>query len=120
MRKMKSEFLFTKEDYEALSKRIVEIEQKVKEHTANVGGAVDSSGDAWHDANLYHAQRMSESWSKNLRELLEIKRKARVIEAPPLRDRKARFGTIVKVRDLKSGEISSYEISSYMVSESST
>jgi len=114
---MSSDFLFTREDYEALCRKIEEIEQKVKEYTANVGHAVDSAGDQWHDANLYYVQRMSESWSENLRDLLRIKMRSRVVTGPPPRDGKVWLGKIVKIRDLESGEILFCEISSYMVFE---
>ena len=115
---MNSNLFFTKEDYDALCKRISEIAQKVKEHTVSVGQVVDSSGDAWHDNQLYYEQRMSESWSNNLRNLLDIKGRAIIIETPLLQDGKVRFGTVVKILNLESGEIFSYRVSSYMVAES--
>lgn len=115
---MNSKLFFTKEDYNALCKRISEIAQKVKEHTASVGQVVDSSGDAWHDNQLYYEQRMSESWSNNLRNLLDIKRRAIIIETSSLQDGKVRFGTVVKILDLESEEIFSYKISSYMIAGS--
>lgn len=114
---MSPRFFFTKEDYTALCKKVSEIEQKVKEYTASVGGVVDSSGDAWHDNMLYYVQRMSESWSYELRKLLAIKRQAQVVEAPPPKDGVVRFGKTVKVLDIDSGITSSYGISSYMVAE---
>lgn len=58
---MSLELFFTKEDYEALCKRIAEVEQKIKEYTASIGQIVDASGDQWHDNVLYYMQRMSEA-----------------------------------------------------------
>lgn len=113
-------FLFTQEDYDALCERIEEVGQQVREQTASVGGAAGSSGDAWHDNLLYDAQRMSESWSKSLRDLLEIRDRATVVEGSPPRDGKVRFGTTVRVLDIQTGEKASYRISSYMIIESTT
>ena len=111
-------YFFTKEDFEALCRRIAEVEQKVREHTFAVGQVVDSSGDAWHDNQLYYEQRMSESWSSNLRKLIEIKRQAEIIDKPPPDDGTIRFGSIVKCKDLETETVFVYRISSYMIDES--
>src|SRR3989339_1569931 len=111
---MDSEFFFTKRDYDALCKKISKIDQTVKGYTVLIGSVVDSSGDQWHDANLYHAQRMSESWSNELRKLVEIKNKAVIMKGAPPKDGMVRFGKTVKIEDLDSGEILSYKISSYI------
>lgn len=110
-------YFFTKEDFEALCRRIMEVEQKVREHTVAVGQVVDSSGDAWHDNQLYYEQRMSESWSTNLRKLMEIKRQAEIVSKSPPDDGIVRFGSVVKFQDLESGTIFTYQISSYMIDE---
>ncbi len=116
--RMGLKFFFTREDYDAFCRRIAEVEQKVKKYTLSVGTAVDSSGDAWHDALLYDAQRMSESWSNELRNLLGIKRQAEIIEMSPPKDGKVCFGKVVKVLNLESKEVSLFKISSYVVAGS--
>jgi len=111
-------YFFTKEDFDALCRRITQVEQKIREHTVAVGQVVDSSGDAWHDNQLYYEQRMSESWSSNLRKLMGIKRQAEVVDTLPPEDGIIRFGSVVKIQDLESGTIFFYKISSYMITES--
>ena len=108
-------FLFTKEDYENFCARIEEIKQKIKKTTAAVGTAADSSGDQWHDSILYQTQRMSESWSREFRRLLDIQKKARIVDTVPPRDGKVRFGKTVTILDIDTGETFSYEISSYII-----
>lgn len=108
-------FIFTQEDYDALCRRITGAGEQVVEHTAAVGGAAGSSGDAWHDNALYDAQRMSEAWSRSLRELLKVKTQANIVGQPPPRDGKVRFGTTVTIRDTGTGKKARYRISSYMI-----
>jgi len=108
---------FTRKDFEALCRRITEVEQKVREHTVAVGQVVDSSGDAWHDNQLYYEQRMSESWSNDLRKLMEIKRQAEIIEMPPPKDGRVHFGSVVKIQNLELETVFFYKISSYIVAD---
>lgn len=112
-----AKFLFVREDYEDFCKKIDEIKQKIKEITVRIGTVVDSSGDQWHDATLYQTQGMSESWSNELRKLLEIQKQSHIIDIIPPKDGKVRFGKCVEIRNLTNGEISFYEISSYIISE---
>jgi transcription elongation GreA/GreB family factor len=110
-------FLFIKDDYEDFCKKIQEIKQKIKEVTMRIGTVVDSSGDQWHDASLYQAQGMSESWSNELRKLLEIQKQSHIIDIHPPKDGKVRFGKIVEILNLDNREASTYEISSYIIPE---
>ena len=108
-------YYFLKEDYEALEQRISELVEKLREVGQDIGEACRQSAETYHDNFAYEeAERLSHLLSQRLRELLEIRDNAVVVNPPRKGDRVA-LGRKVTILDLESGKEQTFKVGSYLV-----
>lgn len=105
-------FDFTPEGIIQFDKRIMEINKRIEK----LGEEIASSGaETWHDnASYEEATRQQAMWSNELRQLIQIKRKARIV-TPSLTGDHVGFGRKVTYEDNMTGEQTTINIGSYIV-----
>ncbi len=105
-------FDFTSEGIIQFDKRITEINTRIE----RLGEEIEASGaEAWHDnASYEEATRQQAMWSSELRHLIQVRKKARIV-APSLVDDRVGFGRKVTYEDKVTGEQTTINIGSYIV-----
>jgi len=105
---------FLREDFDVLNTEINKIIDKIKEIGKEVGKSCQEGAETFHDNfALEDSHRQQYMWSTRLRELINIKNQARVID-PKIGD-KVSLGCTVTVKDENTGEVRVIKIGSFMV-----
>lgn len=106
---------FLREDLDALDRSIDEIDNRIKDILSQAGDSCKGRSDTWHD-NFEHedGRRSSFMWSTRLKELVAIKKNAKIVTPAPTGDEVV-IGRTVIIRDEETQEISTFRVGSYMV-----
>lgn len=108
-------FYFFKKDLTALDRQIVQTSKKVKEIGKEIGDSCGEGAETWHDNFAYEqGQRDMKMWGDELRKLIKIRERARLLEPQTNRGMVA-IGRTVTVYDPDTGKTEVYEIGSYMI-----
>jgi transcription elongation GreA/GreB family factor len=109
-----AEYFFLPEDFEQLSRQIINIADKIREIGQIMGESCEEGAETYHDNFAYEdGERQQYMWSKRLRELIAVKNNARVItlEEKPGR---VTLGCRVNVLDLEMETEKEFQIGSYI------
>ncbi len=106
---------FLTEDMKDLEHRILELRNRIATAKRNVGVAVSGGGETWHDNFAFdQAHREHDMWARRLRDMLELRNRATVVE-PDYLAGYVGLGRTAVVRDEDTGEVREWRIGSYMV-----
>lgn len=105
---------FLAKDLDALDRSIQEIDDRIRDILGQAGDGCRGRSDTWHD-NFEHEDgiRTSAMWSSRLRELISIRRSARLV-TPTASGDEVFIGRTVTVEDQQTHEVSIFQIGSYM------
>lgn len=106
-------YYFTKEDFTTLNTEISAICDRIKEAGKEMGDSCREGAETFHDNFAYEeGERQQFMWSKQLRELVRIRNRSRIVE--PQKGRKVSIGSLVTTRDETTGEERRFKVGSYM------
>jgi transcription elongation GreA/GreB family factor len=106
---------FLEGDLTDLSHRIEEVGQKIREFGKEMGRSCKEGAETYHDNFAFEdGERQQRMWGSELKKLVSIKNRARVISVPSSNIEVA-VGKRVTFRDEKTLEVRSYVIGSYLI-----
>ncbi len=106
-------YYFLKEDIVALEKKINEVLEEVKEAGKKIGESCEAGADTWHDNFDYEeGVRQINMVSSHLKQLTNIRNKAKVISPNKSNDKASIGKTIICLVD---GQEIAYTIGSYII-----
>ena len=109
-----AEYYFLPADFAALNAQIEGIDRKIREIGQEMGASCTEGAETYHDNFAYEdGERQQYMWSSRLRELVAIRKRARVVEAAAGGQRVA-IGCRVTVVDQETDEEKVLRIGSYM------
>lgn len=109
-----AEYYFLPEDFEELSRQILEIADRIREIGRIMGESCEEGAETYHDNFAYEdGERQQYMWSKRLRELISVKNNARVITVEEKPGR-VTLGCRVNVLDMEADTEKEFQIGSYI------
>lgn len=106
---------FLREDLDALNESIREVDDRIREILNQAGGSCQEGADTWHDNFEYEdCQRSVAMWSTRLRELVALRKSAKLITPAPTGD-EALIGRTITIQDQETKEVITFQIGSYMI-----
>lgn len=107
-------YYFLKDDFVKLERKILEVINQVKEIGEKIGESCETGADTWHDNFEYEeGMRQMSMVSSHLKQLTDIRNKARVVTPNKSNDRVS-IGKTVRVL-INGLEESIYHIGSYII-----
>lgn len=111
---MNEKLYFLNEDLEALDAKIGEMRSKLEETLKEGGESTRQSSETWHDNFPFEeAQRQFSLLAGQLQKLVDIRKKAKLIDASASSD-KVKIGSVVTIRDESSDELKIFKIGSFL------
>jgi len=108
-------FYFLRDDFRQLEQRIKDTQTKIEESLKEMGENAQQDANVWHDNfGFEDAQRQAEMWSNQLRELVDMKNRAKIVDPYPKTDR-AFIGRTITVQDVVTKEEQKFRIGSFLV-----
>ena len=106
---------FLPEDFQALNSKIAAMTERIRDIGQEMGLSCQEGAETFHDNFAYEdGERQQAMWSRRLRELLDLRRRARLSSPPDGRRHRVGIGCMVTVRD-DGGVVHRVGIGSYMV-----
>lgn len=105
-----AEFTLTRAEYEELKRQLEQLENIERQKVAREIAAARAQGDLSENAAYIGAKEKQAFLESKIRQLRQRLREARIIDEEPLTEDKVTLGSLVRLKDLQTGEEAIYKL----------